>query len=317
MISPKKPRRLYKYRAFSSWTLDMLVLDELHFSDPSTFNDPLDTRPSLKANLKPQELEQLLVQMADQRIGQEMQGHAQSLGYRGPKTLEHIGRRSRRQISYMLKEIHYLASDPERISPEPLKSMLAQALQDELMRQYGKGIFALAERSDCPLMWSHYGDQHKGICVGYSIPPDAAKDLHQISYGGSRLVSARDVQAMVGGDESARQRVDQAILFTKAADWQYEREWRLIGARGSQWSRLELKEVVFGLKCPTSVRYAVVRALERRRKPVKFYEIWERDGSFSLIKRPYDSDELVQLPLRSRDVLDDFKPTTSKSNKGG
>lgn len=41
------PTRLYKYRNLTARTLDMVVGDKLHFADPSTFNDPLDTRPSV------------------------------------------------------------------------------------------------------------------------------------------------------------------------------------------------------------------------------------------------------------------------------
>jgi hypothetical protein len=176
------------------------------------------------------------------------------------------------------------------------------------MRQYSKGIFSMGERPDCPLMWSHYGDQHRGICIGYSVPSDMAPHLYQISYGGSRSVKAQDIQAMVDGDESARKRVDKAVLCRKAAEWSYEQEWRLIGERGPQWSRLEMKEVIFGLKCGSSVRYSIISALQDREKPVKFSEIVEKDGTFDLIKRRYDDVEMMaRFPMRSRDVIDMFK----------
>ena len=45
------PKRLYKYLPFNGRTLDMLVSDEIYYSDPSTFNDPLDTRPSLSVDV--------------------------------------------------------------------------------------------------------------------------------------------------------------------------------------------------------------------------------------------------------------------------
>ncbi len=106
--------------------------------------------------------------------------------------------------------------------------------EEELLRRYGKGIVSLAERANCPLMWSHYGDQHKGVCLGYSIRVRAAGDLHKISYGGSRLIAASAVAAMLDGDEEARHKVDEAVLTKKAVDWRYEREWRLIGPRGPQ-----------------------------------------------------------------------------------
>lgn len=69
---------------------------------------------------------------------------------------------------------------------------------------------------------------------------------------------------MLNGDDVARRRVDEAVLLKKAKPWAYEREWRLIGPRSEQNSPLELEEAVFGMRCPVSVIYATVRALENR-----------------------------------------------------
>ena len=61
----KTPRRLYKYRAFSDRTLSSLVEDQLFFADPSTFNDPLDTKPGVEIDLAEDQLETMLAaQMA-------------------------------------------------------------------------------------------------------------------------------------------------------------------------------------------------------------------------------------------------------------
>jgi len=57
----KLPRLLYKYRGFSHRLLDMLVADQLYYSDPGDFNDPLDCRPTLDANLPNDQLEQVLM----------------------------------------------------------------------------------------------------------------------------------------------------------------------------------------------------------------------------------------------------------------
>ncbi len=56
----KTPKRLYKYRDFSHRTLAMVISDNVYYADPSTFNDPLDTRPSLKTDLDVAELEDIL-----------------------------------------------------------------------------------------------------------------------------------------------------------------------------------------------------------------------------------------------------------------
>lgn len=56
----ERPNRVYKHRAFSHHTLDMLVEVRLYFADPSSFNDPLDTKPKLDPDIDNQALERVL-----------------------------------------------------------------------------------------------------------------------------------------------------------------------------------------------------------------------------------------------------------------
>lgn len=299
----KIPARLYKYRAFSNLTLDMLVADNLFYADPSTFNDPLDTRPSLKTDVEAASLEAMLSTFVERRVRAEMTAAANTIKYRGPKTVDHIARHSRRRAEQVIAEIAYNATNPAYEVNDPLQFLLGQYVEEELLRQYDKGIVSLAERVTCPLMWSHYGNQHKGVCAGYSVPADAAAGLFKIEYGGSRLVNASDVAAMLDGDQMARRRVDAAVMLRKALDWRYEREWRLIGQRGLQDSPLELEDVIFGMRCESSVKYAIVKALEDRGRPVRFYEMRELNGTFRLRKYAVDTDELASsLPRRSRSI---------------
>ncbi len=313
------PRRLYKYRAFSSLTLDLLVSDHVYYADPSTFNDPLDTRPSLKIDLAVAELEYTLSRFIERRTNAEMSAAAKTIKYRGPKTMDHIKRHSRRQAEQLIAEISYNATDPEYGSDDLQPFLLGRHIEVELLRQYDKGIVSLAERATCPLLWSHYGDQHHGVCIGYSVPEHTASNVHKVRYRGGRLVEASKVAAMIAGDDVARDQVDEAVLLRKAGSWRYEREWRLIGQRGLQNSPLELEEVIFGMRCKASVKYAVVKALEGRGGQVKFYEMREVPGTFQLKKYALnDDDELfVHFPRRSLSTYEAFEhlPPVSSSVK--
>lgn len=301
--------RVYKYRAFSHHTLDMLVEDRLYFADPSTFNDPLDTKPTLDPDIDNLALERVFKLLMVQRVEAELKAAAKTIRYKGPKTLEHIARQSQSAFNRRLDDLCYHATNPAISATDPLQLLLADEVEAELLRRYDKGIVALGERADCPLMWSHYGDQHNGICIGYSIPPNAS--LHQVQYDASPLVKASLVEAMLDGKVGAQVQVDEAVLLRKAPAWKYENEWRLIGDRGAQNNPLELSEVVFGLRCPTAVQFTVFRALEDRQKSINFYKIYRQSGTFDLVKTVLDTDELcVSLPRRSRDVLDWFSDVT-------
>ena len=299
MASPQ-PDLIYKYRAFSNLSMAMLVEDTLFFADPSTFNDPLDTKPRLKADLATPALEAVLEKLMVTRLEAELSAAAKIIQYRGPKTLEHIARRSQSTFANRLADIRYNATDPDNAFEDPLGYSLERHIETEVLRRYEKGIVAFAERSDCPLMWSHYGDQHRGFCIGYGASDVVG--LHKVKYGGLPILKASLVQAMLAGGDRAQSQVDAAVLLRKAKDWAYEREWRLIGQRGSQDSLLEMTEVVFGLRCPTAVQFTIIRALAGRSREVAFFAIHPRPGTFELLKSPLDIDDVCRgWPRRAAD----------------
>jgi len=311
--------RLYKYRALTARTLHMVVGDQLHFADPSTFNDPLDTRPSVEADVDIGELQGILGILIERSTGAEMRAGAKAMKLTEPRTRDWIEKHSRKQAEQRIAEIEYGATNPEYEYETALKSQLRYCLELELLRGYKKGIVSFAERDDCPLMWSHYGDQHRGICLGYSVPEKFTGDLQEVAYGGGRLVKASDVSAMLDGDDEARSRVDADVLLRKAESWAYEREWRLIGRRGTKGSPLELEEVIFGMKCRASAKYTIMKALECRERPVRFYEMREERGTFHLRKDDldYGGELFMNFPRWYLGLLKGFEDLTADETASG
>lgn len=315
----------YKYKKFDHQTLELLITDRLFFADPLTFNDPLDTRPYVEGDLPNTDLKEVLRRLIEQRTLAEMTAAAQSLKYRGPKTASHIEEQSRKRALRDISDIEYNASNPDYELDDPFQFLLVSEISTELLKQYNKGIVSFAGQADCPLMWSHYADQHNGLCIGYSIPANPPVELGTVTYGGTRMVRASDIAKMLDGDATAQKRVDAIVLFTKAKPWKYEHERRLIGERGLQDSPLELEEVIFGLRCPDTVKFAVVKALERRNPPATFYEMRESRNSFELTKCPLDLEEALAFwPRRSVSLLEsidamarDFTANTSSEDGNG
>jgi len=285
----------------------MIVSDELYFADPSTFNDPLDSKPCLEVNVNEMELRGLLNTLVQQRVLAEMSSAANSLNYRGPKTKQHIERYSQKAGHGAVDNVLCLAGglidEHENVS----EILLAVEIERELLQRYEAGIFSLAERPNCPLMWSHYGEQHKGLCIGYSIPECSNVSVRKVEYDRERTVRASDVLAMLNGDQLAKEQVDGGVLLHKAPSWSYEGEWRLTGNRGVQRSPLELEEITFGLRCAMAVKFAVCNALKNRARSVSFYEIVESRPTFELTRREVNVEELASVyPLRSLDSQREF-----------
>lgn len=288
---------LHKYREFSHNTLDIIATDRLFFADPANFNDPLDVRPTLDSDLCDEDLELLFVNLARTRIEGELKASAQTLDYRGPRTIDHIQKQVALRTTESLNNIKWDVDNPLYDDEISVGQLLSTEIQLELVRRYEKGVVSLAERWDCPLMWSHYGDQHRGLCLGFSETKDQTANLLRVNYNGNRLVRASDVLKMVNGDAAAQERVDSAVLATKAQAWEYEREWRLIGRRGLRNSPLELSEITFGLRCGDVAKFTIMKTLEERQREIEYYEIFAERETFTLRRRPVDFGEIsIDLP---------------------
>lgn len=83
------------------------------------------------------------------------------------------------------------------------------------------GLICLSARFDDPVQWAHYGDAHRGVCLGFEV---AAPGLIEVEYLDSRTPPAQFREAL---DLPLAQFL-RDTLSKKFNHWQYEREHRLI-----------------------------------------------------------------------------------------
>ena len=93
-------------------------------------------------------------------------------------------------------------------------------IKKKLTSEYGVICFSRVWSN--PVLWSHYADKHRGICLGFDIPKSR---LTQIDYKGKRLVSTVERTFSANYID---QEIMQKILATKYEDWRYEKEFRYI-----------------------------------------------------------------------------------------
>jgi len=127
-----------------------------------------------------------------------------------------------------------------------LENELAQFKED--IEQLG--ILSLANSNNNLLMWAHYTQDHKGMCLEFQRLPESSladdKQTRKINYTDKHpTLSAKSLKDPKQIESSKRR-----ILFAKSEDWAYEGEWRHIVDKGDQlypWPA-PLKAVYFGCK---------------------------------------------------------------------
>lgn len=155
-------------------------------------------------------------------------------------------------------------------------------LQEAIVRDIqsdvdGVGVFCLSDHADDILMWSHYGDSHRGFCLEFETTTGLGIPL-DVSYS----VDFPRVDFLRDSDR----RQMEANLLTKAAVWSYEREWRILdtneGPGVRQFPPEMLSGVVFGCKMTEEDRAAVHGWVESGPTSPKFYEAVIKEDSYSL-----------------------------------
>jgi hypothetical protein len=310
IIHPKQPNKVYRYQKFSARTLVSLCRDELYFASPKSFNDPFDCDPTIKSNSDKDTLCNILVKLVSKRIEAEAIASFKKVKLSDNKVLNYAKKLGRDAANRELQNAEYYATDPEYECgvDEAECRFLTSRIKSELLESYDKGICCFAITCVNSLLWSHYGDQHNGICIGYSPERKPKPDLHKVGYGGSRTVETSLIaKALLRDNAKAKEILDRKILLRKAPPWRYEREWRLLGNRGIHESVLALKDITFGPRCPYAIVHSVIAALSAREDKIKFYKIYEEHGSFKLNRRLVNIGEIENdLPRTARSATEDF-----------
>jgi hypothetical protein len=116
------------------------------------------------------------------------------------------------------------------------------------------GLICFSKHWENPVLWSHYGEKHAGICLGFDVPNT---QLQKIDYSAERLKIAID---KTGGSIELNEESMKKLLFTKFEHWQYEEEFRVYTSLEEKYKKtglyfkdfdknLVLKEVIVGPMC--------------------------------------------------------------------
>ena len=145
------------------------------------------------------------------------------------------------------------------------------------------GICCFTEVKDNILMWAHYAKQHTGYCLEFNVNNDFFKLLSR-----SQKVNYEFVLPefnIVKQDSYIEGKLDE-LLLTKAIDWQYENEWRIVDnkkGKGIQnFPEDALVGVIFGCRTSEENKEKIVQWCKKRKFPPSLYEAKAKEKEYGL-----------------------------------
>ena len=191
------PRYAFRYVWLGDAVFENLKTGRLWFSHPTAFNDPFDGQSIMDYECSEEEL-------------------AQYFDTYFPKVM-----RDKIDLRDLVKRAHE--------QPQVLQQVLNAVQAIKISEVH---ICCFSEVNNHPLMWGHYADGHRGICLVF--------DLHELTRSGQFAMTPviytadrpkwnqiRERNTYKNSD-LFQHRFQTALLATKGDQWSYEREIRLI-----------------------------------------------------------------------------------------
>lgn len=122
---------------------------------------------------------------------------------------------------------------------------------DSFQRKLKKfGIVSLAESASDILMWSHYADNHKGICIELDRNENNELGNPEVTSKVKYTQSYPSLNSKILLDSDKFNSSLQRVLYTKSKQWEYEKEWRTFKQQGGIVYPLpgKIKSITFGIR---------------------------------------------------------------------
>jgi hypothetical protein len=155
------------------------------------------------------------------------------------------------------------------------------------------GVLCMSRNCTDPLLWAHYADKHRGVCLGFDIP-DNPSVVHPVIYVDEREL--QDPYLLLKTLSSRPLEVAQSAvmrkLLLKYKRWEYEDEVRLFKrlGRGLTFVLFDdedfaLKQVILGLRC-TASKKSILQRLRGYNREIEILKAELSQDRFEIVPKP-------------------------------
>lgn len=236
------PQQLYKYRTIDR-VKQLLENHKIYFSSCKEFNDPFESAINILSGYTPQQYYESFI-----------------FGGMSPEVSKEL-----------TKQIVSGIIDGETLLKQLTREVISSV-----------GYYCMTTKPDNLLMWAHYGDSHKGVCLKFDILKDLDTFLSpvQVEYNTHYM----DFDALSG--------ILLNVLRRKSSEWKYEDEYRIIKTDHQGLWEIKpdcLVEIIFGCRTSEENKNEIKKlAASSGFTNVKFSEARMKKDSYGLEIREED-----------------------------
>ncbi len=269
------PKYLYKYRPFDEYTFDMLEKDYVFLCQAKELDDEsecvvtcdeqkilnalhyglgLDSVDKIFEYIRPystdtnlEKAKELFLQAAtrrgkiDNRLALEVAPEMQALV---PDV----------DVSPI---INMLVNIPEQLDNLSTKDTMYPLMEFALDAREEVGVCSLAESSGIEKMWERYANNSTGYCIEYCVDDYTFnKDILPVVYEDNKETDLLNmllgsfmgyfIEGMTNGLIKTDKSHYVRLLLTKAMEWEYQQEWRIVGDANMHATAPQINRIFLG-----------------------------------------------------------------------
>ena len=248
------PKIIYKYRSWSNkYHKDILLKNQVYLSSPIEFNDPFDCKIPKNFLLinTPEKVEKYVNDVFERQnsyfVANGFDIENEKLEY--TKSLENIQKfqKEREELEFPMIDNHY-------------------------------GVLCMSAKWNSILMWSHYGDYHKGFCIGFN--EEKMRESGLFGKGGP-VTYSKNFPVINPLDNEERMIVSFYQTHYKSVEWSYEEEYRFTNLMFPEKPTNEMRIKVFAENCIEEINLGVnidpshkeEIIVEAKKRNIKIYQL--------------------------------------------
>lgn len=297
---------MFKYSPINSYALQNLQRSQIYFNNPLDFNDPFDTfHPATVDELsnevfaslfcryykKRNFTKEIILSILDRSISKTnfikfCEDHIDYF-FAFDERNENFAYQSKKNYLSTIKK-NQEKSLPDDIGElliffkNNIEKTILKSIREARKNQFDKvGVTCFSKNNSNLLMWSHYADSHKGICLEFDSTLEPFSKSFEVIYDSNIPVIESD---LLFQEEHSLESFRKLLSF-KSKDWEHEEEVRLLHREKNKkfgYPRYALKAIYFGLKTNQTDLEIVCSLVKTHNPGIKFFRMKRLEKTFGL-----------------------------------
>ena len=257
--TPDKP--LYKYYKNLDFAVDAIENDRIHLDSLSDFNDLYEGAYPI-----PDDIFERISNPADGMID----FLSKVLGEPYQELIEAFRTTYNSETSLSLTTFFEFVNSINPDTEELIRQIIGGLFDDiNIMVDESKKISCFSEVNDSLLMWAYYAEKYEGVCVQFDVSGN--RDL----FHNLRRVSYTDLYYGNVGDDSN--------YFRKSAQWQHEKEWRIVCKTEEEYLPAKVTGIYFTKRMKKEIRDRLIKLAKE--KSIDMVLLYPRKDRYALDKK--------------------------------